>query len=125
MAKHKTSIETLISAGIAAPWWRDGREKNCAYCGVMMRQRGTQQIPTKATSDHVIPVCQDGPALTIPSCWACNQAKAATSLPSFLQSDYFRNVRLKKHGKAWPEHELWAVHTVASLRKTYELMAKL
>ena len=125
MLKNKTDIESLISAGFAAPWWKDGREKNCAYCGVMMRQRGQMQVPTKATADHIIPLCEAGPAITIPSCRSCNEAKGAQSLPAFLQSDHFKKIRLKKHGKAWLEHELWAVHSVASLRKTYELMSKL
>lgn len=122
--KLKAEFELLISASIATPWWQDGRQKHCAYCGIAMRQRGKAQVPTKATADHIIPTCHGGPALTIPSCRACNEAKAAKSLPEFLVTGYFQNLRAnKKHGRAWPLHELWAVHAIAALRKTHELMA--
>ena len=51
--------------------------------------------------------------------------QAAKSLPEFLISPYFESVRgTKKHGRAWPLHELWAVHAIAALRKTHELMLK-
>ncbi len=128
MAKQKMSsdLEVLVAAGITAPWWTDGREKNCAYCGIAMRQKGKAQGPTKATADHIIPLSHSGPALTIPACRACNEAKAAQSLPEFLASVYFQHLRAKKkHGCAWRVHELWAAHAIAALRKTHELMTKM
>lgn len=89
----------------------------------MMRHRGAKQVATKATADHVIPTCHGGPSLTLPACHACNSAKGRMGLPEFLASPYFKTMRTeRKHGKAWPEHELWAAHAVASLRKTHELM---
>jgi hypothetical protein len=127
MAKVKVSsdLEFLVTTGVTAPWWRDGREKHCAYCGIAMRQKGTAQVPTKATADHIIATSHGGPALTIPACRACNEAKASKGLPEYLVSDYFQNLRAnKKHGRAWPLHELWAVHAIAALRKTNELMEK-
>jgi hypothetical protein len=113
----------LLASGMNATWWTDGRERHCAYCGVTMRQRGVKQVPTKATADHVIPSCHGGPALTVPACHACNSAKGAKGLPEFLASGYFKTVRTtRKNGNAWPEHELWAVHAIAALRKTHDLM---
>lgn len=88
-----------------------------------MRVRGTQPVPTRTTHDHVIAKSQVDHGVTIPACKACNEAKRDQLLPDFLASDYFRSKRKKKHGKAWSEHELWAVFTVAALRRTAELMA--
>ena len=117
-----TDLDTLLQASFKAPWWGDGRERHCAYCGIMMRKRGAKPVPTKATRDHILPTCHDGPSVTLPACHACNSAKGAMDLPEFLSSEHFRAVRARKHGKAWPEHELWAAYAVAVLRKTHDLM---
>lgn len=115
-------LEPLVAASLSGSWWKDGRERHCAYCGTMMRIRGV--APTSATRDHIIPLAHGGPGLTIPACRACNAAKADKSLPDFLASLHFRDKRTKKHPKAWPEHELWAAHAVAALQLTHALMAE-
>ena len=117
-------LSKLLRAGQSSPWWRDDRAKHCAYCGIAMRQRGMKQVPTKATRDHIIPTAHGGPNVTIPACRECNEAKAEQSLPQFLSGEYFAGKRSKKHGKAWPEQQLWAAYAVATLRKTHDLMRR-
>lgn len=115
-------LEPLVSVGLSGPWWHDGRERHCAYCGIMMRKTGV--APTSATRDHVIPLAHGGANLTIPACRECNAAKADKSLPEHIAGPHFAEKRAKKHGKAWPVHELLAAHAVAALKLTYALMLK-
>ena len=121
-SKLALDLEPLVAAGFAMPWWNDDRARHCAYCGRMMRLRGKADVPTRATRDHVVPICHGGPNLTVPACLECNRTKGALSLPEFMAGDYLRHRRTPKHGKAWADHELWAVFSVASLRRTHELM---
>ena len=102
-------------------WWTDDRRKWCAYCGIPMKARcvkGRPIPPQKATRDHVIPKKHNGGLVTIPACFACNQAKGAMSLPEFLFSDYFTEKRKQKHRNQWPVAHLWMVTALAAVKRS-------
>jgi hypothetical protein len=123
-SRNPHPLQTLLDAAAHnMPWWKDERSRHCAYCGIMMGTREGCKELFKKTHDHIIPVAQNGPGVTIPACFGCNREKADKSLPEFLKSRYFKRKRKVKHGKAWPESELWAAFCIAALRKTAELLA--
>ncbi|WP_457936612.1 hypothetical protein [Mesorhizobium sp. 10J20-29] len=103
-------------------WWQDERRHWCAYCGIKMRQSsGHATAPTGATEDHVIPLAHNGGSVTIPSCRACNHAKASMSLPQFLVSDYFQKVRGNRHRNQWSLKDLWLVMALAAVERAKKL----
>jgi len=114
-------------------WWQDERRNWCAYCGIRMRtSKGHERVPSGATEDHVIPLAHGGCPVTIPSCRGCNEAKGSASLPEFLTSSYFDDVRKRRHRYQWPLRNLWLVLAWASVERadrvdcdsTTKIMAK-
>ena len=102
-------------------WWRDDRRHWCAYCGIPMKRHygpGRPIPPQKATRDHVIPRKHGGGSVRIPACFGCNQAKGALSVPEFLRSAYFEEVRTRKHRHQWPVAHLWLVTALAAVQRS-------
>lgn len=122
-AKLATKVDTasdLLKEALG-DWWNDDRQKWCAYCGIPMRSRcakGAPIPPQKATRDHVIPKKHNGGLVTIPACFACNQAKGTMSIPEFLFSDYFAQMRTRKHRNQWPIEHLWLVTALAAMKRS-------
>ncbi len=117
--KTDTAFNLLCDA--LGDWWKDDRRKWCAYCGIAMKLRcakGTPIPPQKATRDHVIPKKHNGGLITIPACFACNQAKGTMSIPEFLFSDYFTQKRARKHRNQWPIEQLWLVTALAAMKRS-------
>ncbi|MCB8837895.1 HNH endonuclease [Aurantimonas sp. VKM B-3413] len=116
------------TAAIVGSWWQDDRRRWCAYCGIPMRKRcpqGKPQPATLATRDHVIPKAHKGGGLvTIPACRGCNQAKGSLSLPEFLGSEAFLEIRRHKRRHQWSVHDLWITVGLAALRKATLLGAE-
>ncbi|TYR34622.1 HNH endonuclease [Mesorhizobium microcysteis] len=109
----------LAATRLLGAWWKYDRRNWCAYCGIPMRKRGAKGKPlppNKATRDHIIPKAHKGGGVTIPACLGCNAAKGKLSLPEFLESKHFGTIRLKKHRKKWPIHDLWVVSVLAALK---------
>jgi hypothetical protein len=102
-------------------WWNDGRQKWCAYCGIAMKLRcakGKPIPPEKATRDHVISKKHKGGLLTIPACFACNQAKGAMSVPEFLLCECFTQERKQKDRRPWSIEHLWMVTALAAVKRS-------
>ncbi|MBS9720375.1 hypothetical protein JYU29_06725 [Tianweitania sp. BSSL-BM11] len=96
-------------------WWADDRKNWCAYCGVALEVGGNQ--PNMRTRDHVMPRTHKGTAVTIPACRCCNQAKANRSMPEFLSSKYFAEVRDRKLANSWSLRDLWLVTALAAVEQ--------
>jgi hypothetical protein len=119
MEKVDAAFDLLCDA--LGDWWKDDRRRWCAYCGIAMKLRCAKgkPIPTqKATRDHVIPKKHSGGLITIPACYACNQAKGAMSIPEFLFCGYFTQKRTQKHRNQWPIAHLWMVTALAAVKRS-------
>ena len=94
-------------------WWKDDRRNWCAYCGTGI-SRGQ---PESATRDHVIPRAHKGRHVTIPS---CNAGKAARSLPEFMLTPFFAEIRSRPAEHRWPLRDLWLVVALAAVEQARE-----
>ncbi|WP_152553069.1 hypothetical protein [Nitratireductor basaltis] len=115
------SAEKLIGS-----WWQDDRRNWCAYCGIAMRRRAGKNSPiplNKSSRDHIIPRVHSSASPTIPCCVECNGVKGRSSMPDFLNSEYLKTKRKKKHKHKWPMAELWFVAGLASLKTSQSLLA--
>jgi hypothetical protein len=131
MPMGKTAFEevdfVLAAVRCSPQWWQDDRKNWCAYCGIPMRRKAPATGPkpnSVRTRDHVIPLAHKGGFLTIPACRGCNAAKGQLSLQTFLLSDYFNEVRKKRHRNQWPVRDLWLASAAAAIRCAMKLAKK-
>lgn len=99
-------------------WWKDDRRNHCAYCGVdVVPIKGPVKTSTSMTRDHIIPRAHTGKHVTIPCCNACNVKKGNVGLPEFMLTQYFSDIRAKKHPHQWSLRDLWLVMAMASVEQ--------
>lgn len=69
------------------------------------------------TRDHVIPRAHKGKHVTIPCCNTCNVKKSSVGLPEFMLTQYFSDIRAKKHPHQWSLRDLWLVMAMAAVEQ--------
>jgi 5-methylcytosine-specific restriction enzyme A len=75
----KTPQELLRQRARKKFWRRYKGPLRCYYCYVIVSRELPETNPTKATIDHIIPICEGGNSdyeNLVLSCYKCNQRRA-------------------------------------------------